>query len=161
LLAASQGNMQTLPGGNTVVGYGGVPEISEYATDGSLLLDAHLSFDLIFYRGYRFTWSARPLSPPAVIANLNGTSEETVVHMSWNGATGVASWRVLAGGGRGSLRAQATTQATGFESSTILPAKYAYAAVAALDSAGHVIATSPTVAVRSYAASLPDARRSG
>jgi hypothetical protein len=161
LLAASQGNMQTLPDGNTVVGYGGVPEISEYARDGSLLLDAHLSFDLIFYRGFRFPWSARPLTPPAAIANLNGTSEETIVHMSWNGATEVSAWRVLAGSHRGSLRARTTIQATGFESSTILPAKYAYAAVAALDSAGHLLGTSPTVPVRSYAASLPTARRSG
>ena len=161
LLAASQGNMQTLPDGNTVVGYGGVPEVSEYAKDGSLLLDAHLSFDLIFYRGFRFPWSARPPSPPTVIANLNGTSEETIVHMSWNGATEVSAWRVLAGSHRGSLRPQTTPQATGFESSTILPKTYAYAAVAALDSAGHLLATSPTVPVRSYAASLPTAQRSG
>jgi hypothetical protein len=40
LLAASQGNMQTLADGNAVVGYGGVPAISEYATNGSLLFDA-------------------------------------------------------------------------------------------------------------------------
>src|SRR5205823_7933655 len=41
LLAASQGNMQTLASGNTVVGYGTAPAISEYARDGSLLFDAH------------------------------------------------------------------------------------------------------------------------
>src|SRR5208282_336215 len=37
LLAVSQGNMQTLAGGNTVVGYGGLPAISEYSGDGALL----------------------------------------------------------------------------------------------------------------------------
>ena len=63
LLAASQGNMQTLANGNTVVGYGGVPQISEYATNGSLLFDAHLPYDLIFYRGFRFPWSAPPAEP--------------------------------------------------------------------------------------------------
>ena len=73
LLAASQGNMQTLPDGNTVVGYGGVPAISEYAEDGSLLLDAHLPFDMSFYRAFRFPWSGRPSSPPAVLATLNNT----------------------------------------------------------------------------------------
>ena len=125
LLAASQGNAQTLANGNTVVGYGGVPEISEYAKDGTLLFDAHLSFELIFYRAFRFPWSARPLTPPAVVANLNNTSEETIVHMSWNGATDVASWRVLAGTHRGSLAAQATVQTTGFETSTILPESFA------------------------------------
>ena len=97
LLAPSQGNMQTLPDGNAVVGYGGVPAISEFAAGGSLLFDAHLPYDMSFYRAFRSPWSVRPASPPAALANLNDTSEETIVHMSWNGATGVAWWRVLAG----------------------------------------------------------------
>ena len=154
LLAASQGNMQTLADGNAVVGYGGVPAISEYSGGGSLLLDAHLPFDMSFYRAFRFPWSGRPLSPPAVLASLNDTSEETIVHASWNGATEVASWRVLAGKRSGSLLAQATIPASGFESSTTLPEKYAYVAVQALDSAGHVLGTSQTVQAISYAASL-------
>ena len=63
LLAASQGNMQTLADGNTVVGYGGVPAISEFARDGSLLFDAHQPFDMSFYRAFRFPWSAPPAEP--------------------------------------------------------------------------------------------------
>jgi hypothetical protein len=161
LLAASQGNMQTLADANTVVGYGGVPAISEYAKDGSLLFDANLPFDMSFYRAFRFPWSGRPLSPPAVLASLNDTGEETIVHASQNGATEVTSWRVLAGEHRGSLAAQATIPASGFESSTTLPKKYAFAAVQALDSDGQVLGTSHTVAVISYAASLPSPRRSG
>jgi len=161
LLAASQGNMQTLAGGNAVVGYGGVPAISEYAPDGALLFAAHQPFDLIFYRAYRFPWSAHPLSPPAVLASLNNTGEETIVHASWNGATDVASWRVLAGEAPGSLRAQTAIPATDFESSTTLPAKYAYVAVQALDSADHVLGTSRTVRAISYAVSLSSAPRSG
>jgi hypothetical protein len=158
LLAASQGNMQTLANGHTVVGYGGVPEISEYARDGSLLFDAHQPLAMLFYRAFRFPWSGRPLSPPTVIANLNNTSEETIVHMSWNGATDVAAWRVLAGQHPGSLAPQTAIGVTGFESSTIVPAKYGYVAVQALDSAGRVLRTSQTVAVKSYAASFPSGR---
>jgi hypothetical protein len=161
LLAASQGNMQTLAAGNTVVGWGGVPDVSEYGVNGSLLFDAHLSFDLIFYRGFRFAWNGRPLSPPRAVANRNNTGEETIVHMSWNGATDVASWRVLAGMHPGSLEPQTTVQTTGFESSTILAKRYAYAAVQALNSTGHVLGTSHTVPVGSYAASLPKHRTSG
>ncbi len=67
------------------------------------------------------------------------------MHVSWNGATDVAAWRVLAGRQPGSLAAQATIPASGFESSTTLPEKYAYVAVQALDSAGHVLGTSHTV----------------
>jgi hypothetical protein len=169
LLAASQGNMQTLSDGNTVVGYGGVPDISEYAANGSLRFDAHLSFDLIFYRGFRFPWNGRPQSPPTVIAELNNTGLETIVHMSWYGATDVASWRVLAGSHARSLEPQTTIRATGFESSTILPEifersspkTYGYVAVQALNSAGTVLETSHTVPVKSYATLFPASRRSG
>jgi hypothetical protein len=161
LLAASQGNMQTLADGNTVVGYGGVPAISEYAKDGALLFDANLPFDMSFYRAFRFPWSGRPLSPPAVLASLNDTGEETIVHASWNGATEVAAWRVLAGKQSGSLAVQTTIPDGGFESSTTLPVKYARVAVQALDAAGRVLGTSPAVHAISYAASLPSPGRSG
>jgi hypothetical protein len=155
LLAASQGNTQTLADGNMLVGYGGVPAISEYAQNGSLLLDAHQPLDMSFYRAFRFPWHGQPLSPPAVLASLNNTGEETIVHASWNGATDVASWRVLAGARPGSLSARATVPVASFESSASLSKKYAYAAVQALDAAGHVLGASPATRVVSYAASLP------
>jgi hypothetical protein len=82
-----------------------------------------------------------------------------VVHMSWNGATDVAAWRVLAGERPGRLRPQTTIRTTGFESSTILPGKFAYAAVQALGSGGQVLSTSRTVAVESYAVADPRGRR--
>jgi hypothetical protein len=161
LLAASQGNMQTLADGNIVVGYGGVPAISEYGAGGVLLFDANLPYDMSFYRAFRFPWSGRPLSPPAVLANLNDTGEETIVHASWNGASEVVAWRVLAGKAGGALAVQTTIPASGFESSTTLPQKYARVAVQALDAAGHVLGTSQTVQEISYAASLPSPGRSG
>ena len=161
LLAASQGNMQTLPNGNTLVGYGGVPAISEFARDGSLLFDAHQPYDMSFYRAYRFTWSGRPSSPPAVLASRNNTGEETIVHASWNGATEVAAWRVLAGKHPGSLAPQTTIKAVDFESSTTLPERYDYVEVQALDAAGRVLGTSHTSKVISYAASLPGSGQAG
>jgi len=159
LLAASQGNTQTLPDGDTVVGYGGVPAISEYSQGGSLLFDAHQPLDMSFYRAFRFPWSARPLSPPTVLASLNNTGEETIVHASWNGATGVFAWRVLAGKSQGSLAALTTIGDTDFESSTTLPQRYAYVAVQALDATGRVLGVSRATQVISYAASLPSPGR--
>jgi hypothetical protein len=168
LLVASQGNMQTLPNGNTLVGFGAEPVISEYAKNGSLLFDAHLPYEMVFYRAYRFPWSGRPLTPPAATASQNNV-RETIVHMSWNGATGVAAWRVLAGKSAGSITAQTTVPLDGFETSTILPkdfsvkpaGPYGYVAVEALDSAGHVLGTSHTVAVKSYRAEYPVSGESG
>ncbi len=157
LLAASQGNTQTLPDGSTLVGYGAVPEISEYATNGSLLFDADLPLDMTFYRAFRFPWNGHPLSAPATFASLNNTGEETIVHASWNGATEVAAWRVLAGAKSGSLAARATIPVSGFESSVMLPAKYARVEVQALDSRHHLLASSSPVQVVSYAHSLPSA----
>jgi hypothetical protein len=154
LLAASQGNMQTLPNGNAVVGYGAVPAISEYSPAGSLLFDAHQPLDMSFYRAFRFPWSARPLNPPAVLASLNNTGEETIVHASWNGATDVSAWRVLAGRHPGALAAQATLAATSFESATTLPQRFEYVAVQALDASGRVIGSSQPTRVIAYAASL-------
>jgi hypothetical protein len=154
LLAASQGNTQTLPGGNTVVGYGGVPEVTEYAKSGSLLFDAHLPLDQVFYRAFRFPWNGLPSSPPVAVAGFNNTGEETIVRISWNGATGVAAWSVLAGTHPPSLTQQATIRANAFEGSTILPKAYGYVAVQALDSAAHVLGTSHAVAVKTFRASL-------
>jgi Arylsulfotransferase (ASST) len=174
LLSPSQGNVQTLASGNVVVDYGGVPEIAEYSKSGSLLFDEHLPYDLASYRGYRYPWSATPSYAPAVVASLNNTGEETIVHASWNGATGVAAWRVLAGSKRSSLKAQATVAASSFETETLLPKTFCakagepcagatrgYIAVQPLDASGHVLATSATVAVETYAASLQSTPGSG
>jgi hypothetical protein len=154
LLSVSQGNMQTLADGSVIVDYGAIPDIAEYARDGRLLFDAHLALDMDNYRGFRSAWRGRPLSAPAVSANLNNTGEQTIVHMSWNGATEVASWRVLTRESAGSLKPQTSVASSAFEDSAILPEKSRYIAVQALDASGHVLATSQTVPVASFSSSL-------
>ena len=163
LLAASQGDMQTLPSGNVLLGYGGVAEISEYTKAGSMIFDAHLPYDFVFYRAFRYPWEATPASPPAIAANANNTGEETIVHASWNGATNVASWRVLAGNSASTVEPIETIPDSGFESSAELPPDpralkspkpYAYAEVQALSSAGKVLGSSAATKVKSYKESL-------
>jgi hypothetical protein len=160
LLSVSQGNMQTLPSRNTVLDYGSIPEIAEYAPDGSLLFDARLALDMDNYRGFRFPWRGRPRTTPAVAANVNNTNEQTIVHVSWNGATEVASWRVLAGANAQSLKARSSIPASSFESEAILPEKWSYVAAQALDAAGRTLASSQPVAVASYQSSLPSTEKS-
>ena len=154
MLAASQGNMQTLPDGSVLIGYGGVPQISQFAADGSLLFDAHQPYDMSFYRAFRHPWSAVPAAPPAILASANDTGEETIVHASWNGATGVALWRVLGGEEPHALKVRATIPSTGFESGVTLPHKYKYAAVQALDGSGRTLGTSATSQVIGFYAAL-------
>ena len=75
-----------------------------------------------------------------MLASLNNTGEETIVHASWNGATDVASWRVLAGKQRRPLHgAGDDSRRAASRARPTLPAKYAYAAVQALDASGHVL----------------------
>jgi hypothetical protein len=154
VLAASQGNMQTLPDGSVLVGYGGVPQLTQFAADGSLLFDAHQPYDMTFYRAYRFPWSGRPASPPVIVASTNNTGEETIVHASWNGATEVARWRVLAGDAPQRLSAVATIPASGFESGTTLTRRYRYVSAAALDRAGRTLGVSAPSRVIDFNAAL-------
>jgi hypothetical protein len=68
----------------------------------------------------------------------------TNVYVSWNGATKVASWRVLAGASGDALQAVATATKQGFETQVTIAAQ-PYVEVQALDSAGRVLATSSIV----------------
>jgi hypothetical protein len=148
LLADSQGNMQTLPDGSLVLGWGAVPSVSELARGGGLLFDAHLPPGTSSYRAFRFPWTGRPPWPPAVSARLLASEDSTAVFASWNGGSDIASWRVLAGSASDSLAPQATMPDSGFESSIIIPGAYAYVAVQALDGADQVLASSTTVPVQ-------------
>jgi Arylsulfotransferase (ASST) len=150
LLADSQGNVQTLHDESVVIGWGAVPSVSELAKHGRLLFDAHLPPGMSSYRAFRFPWTGHPLTPPAVSARILASGDSTAVFASWNGATEVASWRVLAGPNPASLTAQATMPASGFESSVTYPNTYPehqveYVAVQALGAAGQLLGTSPTV----------------
>jgi hypothetical protein len=152
LLADSQGNMQTLPDGNLVIGWGSIPSVTELTPGGALLFDAHMPPGYSSYRAFRFPWSGHPLAAPDAAARLLATKDSTAVAASWNGATDVASWRVLAGPDAASLTAQATMPDTGFESTVTFPDPepahpYPYVAVQALDAAGHVLGISATVKV--------------
>jgi hypothetical protein len=68
------------------------------------------------------------------------------VYASWNGATGVASWRLLAGASPSTLSTVASAARSGFETTVSTPGPAAYVAVQALNEAGAVMSTSQTVA---------------
>jgi hypothetical protein len=56
LVAPSQGNAQTLPDGDLVVGWGALPYFSEFSPSGRLLFNAEGAGT---YRAYRFPWPPR------------------------------------------------------------------------------------------------------
>jgi hypothetical protein len=101
-------------------------------------------FDLRFgrgadsYRAFRFRWTGRPTTRPAVALHRRR------VYVSWNGATGVARWQVLAGRSRERLRPFRTVRKQGFETSAPASA-LPWLAVRALDRTGRTLGTSRTI----------------
>jgi hypothetical protein len=105
-----------------------------------MLLDARLPGSDISYRATVEPWVGLPLYPPDGAARTqNG---RTTVYASWNGATELASWRVLGVSSGGTTSTLASAPKSGFE--TAIPATHGYTRfeVQAVNSAGRVIGTS-------------------
>jgi hypothetical protein len=143
LSSASQANFQTLPNGGAFIGWE-VPYFTEYSPTGQVLFDAHLHGSNESYRAYRFGWTGNPAEAPA-IAVSSTSAVPVMVYASWNGATAVASWRVLAGPSPQQLTPVAAATRAGFETAITTPGAETYVAVQALDGAGNVIGTSHTI----------------
>jgi hypothetical protein len=141
--AAYMGSVQPLPNDNVFVGWGAQPYFSEYSQSGKLLLDAVFPAPDLSYRARRQQWSATPSSPPA--AAVRTTDGKTTLYASWNGATGVAAWRVLAGAS-GALSPVTAAPRAGFETAISVPGGKALYEVQALDANGKAIGTSHAVA---------------
>jgi hypothetical protein len=145
LVAESQGNMQALANGDWFLGWGQVPEFSEFSASGQILFNARLPAHDQSYRSFRFLWTGTPAHAPlfAVRTAANGLR---TVYASWNGATLVAAWRVLAGATPTSLTPVAQVGRSGFETAIALPAGVAgpYLTVQALDATGAVIGSART-----------------
>ena len=141
LLASSQGDMLSLPGGNWLMGYGGLPNFTEYDSSGHVLLDGTLGKNVQDFRSYLAPWSGQPTTAPSVVARP-AAAGTIAVSVSWNGATRVASWRVLVGASPSALVPVATAARTGFQTTIAAPAAGRYVAVQALDSSGALIGVS-------------------
>ncbi|HEX7610641.1 MAG TPA: arylsulfotransferase family protein [Solirubrobacteraceae bacterium] len=141
LLAASQGDLQPLAGGNWLVGFGQEPYFSEFSPTGQLLFAGHLPAAYQSYTMLKYPWSGTPAAPPqlALAAGANGG---VVAYASWNGATAVAQWRLLGGASPGSLAPLAAAPRAGFETPLAAASTPRYAAVQALDAQGRVLGTS-------------------
>ncbi len=137
LLATTQGNAQVLPDGHVFVGWGAQPYFTEFDRDGRVLLDGHFGVEgTDSYRAYRLAWTGRPAERPAV--RLAGD----VAHVSWNGATEVVRWQVLAGRDPQHLQPIASRSTTGFETTIRLSTEAAVVQIRGLNAGGAVLGTS-------------------
>lgn len=140
-LTIAMGNAQRLADDGFMVGWGTVALLSEFDAEGNLRFEATLPPNMINYRAFRATWVGKPSLPPATAAlrNANGSVD---VYASWNGATEVASWRVLGGAAAGKLEPLAHAARTGFETRVRVAAPPAILAAAALDRSGRELGRS-------------------
>jgi hypothetical protein len=134
LLVPFMGNAQLLPNGHVVVGWGGLPNVTEFRRGGGIHFDATLPPGGMNYRAFRLPWTAHPHRPPRLVARP--VAGRRRLFASWNGATEVAAWRLDAGVAGGDLRPAATRPRRSFETELPVPRGAGHAVAVALGAAG-------------------------
>ncbi len=106
VVANNEGSVQLLPNHNVFVDWGAgnplVPSssahfFSEYTPSGRQIFSDGFRRPIESYRAYREPWTGHPPWLPAIAVRRSGTHHKYNVYVSWNGATQVRRWRVLAG----------------------------------------------------------------
>lgn len=162
---ANPRSVQSLPGGDRLLSGAGLPTFTELDRSGQTVLEGRLPKGDTSLGVYRYRWTAQPAQPPAVAATTQSNpirpeckagegvacpliaalARETTVYMSWNGATDVALWRVLAGPDQAHLAPVARVKRSGFETNVTVPGSQALVQAQALDASGKVLASSAVV----------------
>jgi hypothetical protein len=98
------------------------------------------------FRGYRYVWNGQPVVAPAV-SHATPSGGTTALYVSWNGATDVASWTVLAGASAKQLAPVGTYPDSGFETAISAPTMGPYVMVEAIGTGGQMLHASAVVKV--------------
>lgn len=142
------GSFRFLSDGHAFIGWGQSPFYSEQTAKG-MLYDAAMPEGDQSYRAVKAPWSATPSYKPSAAAR--SAKHKITVYASWNGATTVARWKVLAGKSAKTVKTAAgRAKSSGFETAIHVSAKGPFFAVEAIDSHGKPIpgGTSKPVKVR-------------
>jgi hypothetical protein len=142
-LAWTLGSIQVRPDGNVFIGWGSQPYFSEFSASGELLVDGQFESWTRSYRTFLGEWHGKPRDKPVMLArtepeNLNSF----VVYASWNGATEIDHWTVLAGSDAASLQPIASQAWSGFETTIAVGSEGPVFAVAAIDRDGNELGRS-------------------
>jgi hypothetical protein len=144
LLSTSQGNAQRLPNGHVLVGWGSNPYLTEFDRAGDIVFDMRFGVGRVdSYRAFRFPWTGLPTTRPTVA--LRPAGARTRAFVSWNGATEVARWRIVAGPDASRLAPVATVARDGFETVATVSSTATTFAVEALAADGRVLRRSAPV----------------
>lgn len=140
-VAWTLGSVEVRPDGNVFVGWGAQPYFSEFSSDGELLVDGQFNSETRSYRTFLADWSGRPTDKPAMVARSNDGSG-FLIYASWNGATEISHWTVLAGSDPASLQPVGSQPWTGFETTIVVNSDGPLFRVAAIDGHGNELGRS-------------------
>ena len=143
-LALSLGSVQPEANGNVFVGWGTQPYFSEFAADGTLIYDAQFDGPFRSYRTFLSDWVGRPTDKPTVVARTHPGGGFSV-YASWNGATEIDHWVVLAGSSASDLREVGSQAWSGFETMIVVNSGGPAFAAAAIDRNGNELGRSDVV----------------
>lgn len=151
-LSTSQGSMQVLSNSNVFIGWGSIPQVSEFTESGDCV--ALGAFGVVneasSYRAKKIptsSWTGNPDSTPAIFTYANSTSLPTTFYVSWNGATEVASWQFYGGNSTSRRKSVAVGSAvkSGFETAFTASEYFPYGFAEALDATGRRLGRSSVV----------------
>jgi hypothetical protein len=141
VLSEALGSVQTLSDGGIFMGWGESSYFTQYAANGKVLLDGHLTEQTESYRAFRQVWPGRPTAEAPALAVVAGSSTATL-YASYNGCTELARWVLFGGHARDRLAALGYAESKGFETAITVHKPPAYLAVQAVADGGEVLASS-------------------
>jgi hypothetical protein len=109
----AMGNFQRLPNGNSFIGWGTQPKVTEVLPDGTVAFEMLL--DSRNYRAFRFPWNGTPADPPRGVIQYDADPTAVTIYTSWNGATDITSYDIYAGSNPSALSLVGSGPRTGFE----------------------------------------------
>jgi hypothetical protein len=147
--AGAMGNMQRLPGGNSLIGWGfsSAPLLTEVTPAGQKVFELSTAKPAATYRAFRYPWVGHPTWPPVLVARPAGPLK-IKLYFSWNGATEIASYRLYGDTNPVPTTLLAEVPRDGFETTFLFEASEPgvfYFRIMPLDKEGKVTEYSPTV----------------
>jgi Arylsulfotransferase (ASST) len=140
--ASEQGDVESLPGHDWMVGWGEAGAFSEFNSRGQMIYDAQLPGGDGGAGVHREPWSGQPGDPP-LLSEIDSGATSTV-YATWNGATVATSWQLLTGSAPAHMTAVSTTPWGGFETTIPAPSA-AWYEVQALSASGRMLASSKAI----------------
>ncbi|KAJ3775465.1 ASST-domain-containing protein [Lentinula raphanica] len=143
----SQGSVELLSDGNSIVGWGAMPYISGHDQSGEIMWSAQFAVagsGISSYRSFLQDWTGRPSIPPSMKVT-SPFSNNITVYAWWNGATEVVSWELLGSRLISPLKTTSLANAskTDFETALVYSGSgYTYYQVAAHTANGEILSYS-------------------